>query len=131
MFRMCARNSHSCSHLILALGIVREPTVWGFITSQYPGYMTLACLRYGSSIFMKSEVPEWHLQPVTTGFAVIAVICSNNPKNKRATEFDTVDEEGGRWQPTHCILMGMVTFHELLLIHVDRNAVTPYITTRL
>ena len=37
MFRMYASNSHSYTHLILALGIVREPTLWGFITSQYPG----------------------------------------------------------------------------------------------
>ena len=28
-------NSHSYTYLILALGIVREPTVWGFITSKY------------------------------------------------------------------------------------------------
>ena len=28
-------NPHSYIHLILALGIVREPTVWGFITSKY------------------------------------------------------------------------------------------------
>ena len=28
-------NSHSYTHLILALGIVREPTIWGFITSKY------------------------------------------------------------------------------------------------
>ena len=28
-------NSHSYTHLILALGIVREPTVCGFITSKY------------------------------------------------------------------------------------------------
>ena len=34
---MCASNSHSYTHLILALGIVREPTVWVFITSKYPG----------------------------------------------------------------------------------------------
>ena len=37
MFRMYASNSHSYTHLILALGIVREPTVWVFITSEYPG----------------------------------------------------------------------------------------------
>ena len=37
MYRMCASNSHSYTHLILALGIVREPTVWVFITSKYPG----------------------------------------------------------------------------------------------
>ena len=34
---MYASNSHSYTHLIQALGIVREPTVWGFITSKYPG----------------------------------------------------------------------------------------------
>ena len=34
---MYAGNSHSYTHLILALGIVREPTVWLFITSKYPG----------------------------------------------------------------------------------------------
>ena len=33
---MYARNSHTYTRLILALGIVREPTIWGFITSQYP-----------------------------------------------------------------------------------------------
>ena len=37
MFRMYASNSHSYTHLILALGIVREPIVWVFITSKYPG----------------------------------------------------------------------------------------------
>ena len=34
---MCASNIHSYTHLILALGIVREPKVWVFITSQDPG----------------------------------------------------------------------------------------------
>ena len=34
---MYASNSHSYTHLILALGIVIEPTVWVFITSKYPG----------------------------------------------------------------------------------------------
>ena len=34
---MYASNSHSYTHLILALGIVREPTVWVFISSKYPG----------------------------------------------------------------------------------------------
>ena len=37
MFRMYASNSHSYTHLILALGIVRKPTIWVFITSKYPG----------------------------------------------------------------------------------------------
>ena len=36
MFRMYAYNSHICTHLTLALGIVREPTIWIFITSKYP-----------------------------------------------------------------------------------------------
>ena len=31
---MCARNYHSYTHLILALSIVRKPTVWGFISSK-------------------------------------------------------------------------------------------------
>ena len=30
-------SSHSYTHLILALGIVRKPKVWVFITSKYPG----------------------------------------------------------------------------------------------
>ena len=34
---MYASNSHSYTHLILALGIVSEPTVWVFITSKYRG----------------------------------------------------------------------------------------------
>ena len=44
MFRMYASNSHSYTHLKLALGIVREPTVWVFITSKYPGIHDMACL---------------------------------------------------------------------------------------
>ena len=35
MIRVRARNYHINTHLILALGIVREPTVWRFLTSQY------------------------------------------------------------------------------------------------
>ena len=34
---MYANNYHSYTHLILALGIVREPTIWVVITSKYPG----------------------------------------------------------------------------------------------
>ena len=34
---MYACNSHSYTHLKLALGIVRKPRVWVFITSKYPG----------------------------------------------------------------------------------------------
>ena len=35
MIRICARNNHRYTHLILALGIIREPTVWGFMISKY------------------------------------------------------------------------------------------------
>ena len=48
MFRMYANNSHSYTHLILAMGIVREPTVWVFITSKYPGIHDI-----GLPIYMK------------------------------------------------------------------------------
>ena len=34
---MYASISHSYIHLVLALGIVKEPIVWGFITSKYLG----------------------------------------------------------------------------------------------
>ena len=44
MFRMYAIHSHSYTHLILALGIVRAPTVWVIITSNILAHMTLACL---------------------------------------------------------------------------------------
>ena len=37
MFGMYASNSHSYTHLILALCIVIEPALWVFITSEYPG----------------------------------------------------------------------------------------------
>ena len=37
MFRIYTIHSHSYTHLILALSIVRKPTIWGFITSEYPG----------------------------------------------------------------------------------------------
>ena len=44
MFRMYACNSHSYTRLILALGIVRKPTVRGFITLNILAHMTLAGL---------------------------------------------------------------------------------------
>ena len=39
-------NSHSYTHLILALGIVREPTIRGLITSQYPDIHDIGLPRY-------------------------------------------------------------------------------------
>ena len=41
---MYASNSNSYTHLILALGIVREPTVWGLLLQNILAYMTLTCL---------------------------------------------------------------------------------------
>ena len=35
MFIMYANNSHTYTHLIIALGIVRNPTIWGLITPKY------------------------------------------------------------------------------------------------
>ena len=52
MFRMYASNSHSYTHLILALGIVREPTVCGFITSKYPGIHDIG-LPISTGVFIK------------------------------------------------------------------------------
>ena len=46
MFRMYASNSHSYTHLILALGIVREPMVWVCITSKYPGIHDIGLPTY-------------------------------------------------------------------------------------
>ena len=60
MFRMCASNSHSYTHLILALGIVRKPTVWVFITSNTLAHMTLACLLVLASSWTQ---PRTHACP--------------------------------------------------------------------
>ena len=46
MFRMYASTYHSYTHLILALGVVREPTVWGFNTSEYPGIHDIGLPTY-------------------------------------------------------------------------------------
>ena len=48
MFKMCPSNSHSYTHLILALDIVREPTVWWYITPNILAYMKLAGLTTAS-----------------------------------------------------------------------------------
>jgi hypothetical protein len=37
MLRMYASNSHTYTHLILAMGIVREPTVWVFHALGHKG----------------------------------------------------------------------------------------------
>ena len=42
---MYASNYHTYTHLILALGIVRKPTIWGFITLHYPGIHDIGLLN--------------------------------------------------------------------------------------
>ena len=56
---MYASNSHSYTHVILALGIVREPTVWGFITSKYPGIHDIGLptiIAGGSSQYLSTRL---------------------------------------------------------------------------
>ena len=53
---MYATNSHSYTHLILALGIVREPTVWGVIT-QYPGIHDIGLATESTAAF--HEIRIW------------------------------------------------------------------------
>ena len=63
---MYAINSHSYTHLILALDIVREPTIWGFITkfSQYPGIHDIGCLYYNDNVIVQDLASYWdYCQP--------------------------------------------------------------------
>ena len=62
---MYASNSHSYTHLILALGIVREPTVWVFITSKYPGThdIGLPGIRSNVGISLLRCVHYWTCTP--------------------------------------------------------------------
>ena len=46
MIRVCAHNYHSYTHLILALGIVRELTVWSFMTSECPVIHDIGLMAY-------------------------------------------------------------------------------------
>ena len=56
---MCTRNYHSFTHLLLALGIVREPTVWEFMTTKY-----YCAHDIGRASYMKtsevSDLPQCH-----------------------------------------------------------------------
>ena len=56
---MYASNIHSYTHLILALGIVKEPTVWGFIASKYPGIHDIG--QPTTSIDAKNQTAAWTL----------------------------------------------------------------------
>ena len=58
MFRMYASTSHSYTHLILTLGIVREPTVWGFITSEYLGIHDIGLPTTGSTKGSSIEIRD-------------------------------------------------------------------------
>ena len=77
---MYASNSHSYTHLILALGSVREPTVWVFITSKYPGihdigrakliYSTVKRLRTCPGFYRRKQ--EHAFDPIDRGFIKIS-----------------------------------------------------------
>ena len=69
MFRMYASNSHSYTNLILALGIVREPTVWVFITSKYPGIHDIGLPSMNPHASLRQITPPSaaaHPPPVTS-----------------------------------------------------------------
>ena len=68
MFRMYASNSHSYTHLILALGIVRKPTVWLFITSKYTGTHDIGLpikriAALGASPRPRAYISAWFIKP--------------------------------------------------------------------
>jgi hypothetical protein len=56
MFRVCARNYHRCTHLILALGIVREPVVWGFYVVSQAAVVRDSPERGQSYLFSKCSL---------------------------------------------------------------------------
>ena len=62
MFRMYASNPHSYTHLIIALGIVRKLTMWGFITSQYPGIHAIglpSVTQASARTLCPAPIPTW------------------------------------------------------------------------
>ena len=68
---MYASNSHSYTHLILALGIVREPTVWDFMTSQYFGIHDIGLPNVISSVNTSKHCPPGNR---TAGLLSVLVI---------------------------------------------------------
>ena len=68
MIRMCTHNYHSYSYLTLALGIVREPTVWGLLLQNTPAHMTLAGLVASESVqvTIKPDDMPYRVLPVRT-----------------------------------------------------------------
>ena len=49
---MCARSYYSYTHLILAMGIVRERIVWGFMTSTYSAHNVMTLVGLPSNIII-------------------------------------------------------------------------------
>ena len=85
---MYARIYHRYTHLIPALGIVREPTVWSFITSQYPGIhdmslpsqgrhrrQTIACCRNRSDAGLDLFVHKYYLEYVLRAIPPVYLMC--------------------------------------------------------
>ena len=75
MLRMYASNSHSHTHLILALGIVREPTVWVTITSEYPGIhdIGLPAVKL-PNVKRNPEVYEYRLGELHGGHGLVPLL---------------------------------------------------------
>ena len=71
---MYASNSHSYTHLILALGIVREPTVWVFITSNILAHMTLAWLHLSGILVRHYSLKCIHLKLSISGLLTLTSI---------------------------------------------------------
>ena len=80
MIIMCASNSHSYTHLILALGIVRKPTVWGIITSKYPGT---------HDIGLPNNVVSQGWLRVKSSELIAASLHANNTGKQRNNRFET------------------------------------------
>ena len=66
MFRIYACNSHTYTHLIVALGIVRKPTGVFFLFSffRYPGTHDIGCLTTGEARHGSAQHIRMHLEGV-------------------------------------------------------------------
>ena len=70
MFRMYVIQSHSYTRLILALGIVREPTECVFITSRYPGTPDVGLAGAGAAgggVSRGDVAHAWRRAPAAAG----------------------------------------------------------------
>ena len=75
MLRMCASNSHSYTHLIQALGIVRKPTVWLFITPKCPGTHDIGLTSTGEYLGQGFTLWTLYVQNVVYQRANLALDC--------------------------------------------------------